>query len=105
MPESSQRLTRIVRPLRGGQITIPAEFRRRLRMQEDTLLQLTLSEGELRIRPVRVEPKQADSAWLRQLYDLFAPVREEAAKRYTDDEINGFIDDAVKAVRRQKQHG
>lgn len=40
-------LTRIVRPLRRGQLTIPAEFRQRLGISEDTLLQLTLREDKI----------------------------------------------------------
>ncbi len=97
--------TKIVRPLRGGQITIPAAFRRQLGISDTTLLQVSVSEGELRIRPVSLETKNEDTAWLQQLYDLFAPVREEAAKRYTSEQIDGFIDEAVTAVRRSKQHG
>lgn len=40
------------------------------------------------------------SAWLRELYDLFAAVREEA-RGFSDEEVNSAIDDAVKAVRAQ----
>ena len=47
------RMTKIVRPLRSGQITIPAEMRRRLGITEQTLMQLTLEGSELRIRPVK----------------------------------------------------
>jgi hypothetical protein len=40
------------------------------------------------------------SAWLKELYDLLAPVREEAS-RYSEAAINAAIDEAVAAVRRQ----
>jgi bifunctional DNA-binding transcriptional regulator/antitoxin component of YhaV-PrlF toxin-antitoxin module len=92
--------TKIVRPLRGGQITIPATFRKQLGIDEQTLLQMTLSEGELHIKPVAVHQLPQGSSWLRDLYDYFAPVRDEAlAKGYTENEINDAIDDAVAAVR------
>ncbi len=40
------------------------------------------------------------SSWLRELYDYFAPVREEALEKgYTEEEINAAIDEAVRAVR------
>ncbi len=94
--------TRVVRPLRNGQITIPAEFRRQLRIDEHTLLQVVLIDNELRIRPVRVtEAGAAGSAWARDLYEIFAPVRDEAAE-FPEGEVNSDIDKAVKAVRRKR---
>ena len=98
MPDAQ--LTKIVRPLRSGQITIPAEFREKLGIGPDTLLQVTLSQGELRIRPVSVTDRAAGSPWLKELFDLFEPVRREAdAKGYTEEEIDLAIDEAVKAAR------
>ncbi|MDE3076117.1 MAG: AbrB/MazE/SpoVT family DNA-binding domain-containing protein [Chloroflexota bacterium] len=92
-------MSRLVRPLRGGQITIPADFRERLGIGVDSLLRLTLSEGELRIRPVQVTQRAAGSPWLKDLYDAFAPVREEA-RRCGETEIDRAIGEAVEAVRR-----
>ena len=94
-------LTRVVRPLRGGQITIPAEFRSKLEIDERTLLQITLAGQELRIRPVHVTDAARGSSWARELYDLFAPVRKEAA-RLSEKEIDTDIDHAVAAVRRKR---
>jgi len=92
--------TRLVRPLRGGQITIPAEFRKTLGIGDDTVLQLTLRDGELHMKPLRVVEKAKGSPWLRELYDEFAPARQEAFEReYSDEEINAAIDEAVDAVR------
>ncbi len=93
--------TRLIRPLRGGQITIPAEFRQRLGIQADTVLQVTLSEGELRIKPLQVTERAAGSPWLRELYDTFAAVRQEAS-RFTEAEVDQAIDEAVTAVRRKR---
>jgi len=47
--------------------------------------------------PVRVT-RAADSPWLKELYDLFAPVRAEAA-RYSEAEVDQDIERAVAAVR------
>lgn len=100
----SESMPRIVRPLRSGQITIPAEFRKRLGIGEQTMLQMTLAEGELRIRPVRVAEAVTGSPWLKELYEYFAPARQEAIdKGYTEEEINAAIDEAIAAVR--AQHG
>lgn len=91
-------MTKVVRQLRSGQITIPAEFRKKLGIEKDTLLQVTLERGELRVRPVPMSETAGGSPWLAELYEAFAPVREEAAKR-SGEEIDADIDEAVKAVR------
>lgn len=95
-----ERVTKMIRQLRGGQITIPAEFRKRLGIAEDSVLQMTLEEGELRIKPLRVTETAQGSSWHKELYQLFAPVREEAASS-TENEIDAAIDQAVKAARKQ----
>lgn len=92
---------KLVHPLRSGQITIPAEFREKLGIDERTLLQIALVGRELRIRPVKVTEAESVSAWARELYDLFAPVREEAAK-YSEKQVNADIDKAIAAVRRRR---
>ena len=94
-------VTKVVRPLRGGQITIPAEFRAKLDIGERTLLQITLLGQELRIRAVQVTDATAGSDWAHELYDLFAPVRKEAT-RHSEKEIDADIDRAVAAVRRKR---
>ncbi|MBA3416272.1 MAG: AbrB/MazE/SpoVT family DNA-binding domain-containing protein [Chloroflexia bacterium] len=102
MPDAP--LTKVVRSLRGGQITIPAEFRQRLGIGDETLLRLTLGEGDLRIEPVRVVEAGAGSPWLRELYDYFAPVRDEIeASGVSEAELNADIDAAVAAVRADRR--
>jgi bifunctional DNA-binding transcriptional regulator/antitoxin component of YhaV-PrlF toxin-antitoxin module len=94
--------TKLIRPLRNGQITIPVEFRTKLDIDEHTLLQIELVGRELRIRPVELAKAGAGSSWARELYDLFAPVREEAAK-YGEKEVDADVDKAVAATRRKKR--
>lgn len=96
------RITRTVRPLRNGQITIPADFRRQLDITDESLLQISVAGQELRIRVLRAAPATtAGSPWLADLYARFAPVRQEAAERGLGEaEINDAIDAAVAAVRR-----
>lgn len=96
--ENGDRMTKIVRPLRGGQITIPAEFRKRLGITEDTVLRVTLEGRTLRIVPLETRESSPGSSWLKDLYDLFAPVREEAA-HLSEEEINQAIDEAVRQSR------
>lgn len=95
-----KRLTRTVRPLRSGQITIPADFRRELNITDDTLLQMTVEGDVLRIVKLRTAPETSGSPWLAELYARFAPVCQEAVDAsYTEDEINEAIDQAVAGVR------
>lgn len=99
----SERMTRLVRSLRGGQITIPAEFRKKLSITDETMLQITLASGELRVKPLRVTETAQGSAWLKELYDDFAPARREILEHgYTEEEINSAIDEAVAAVRNKR---
>jgi len=93
-------MTRLIRPLRSGQITIPVEFRKKLGINEESLLQLTLMDGELRLRPVHLTESKESSDWLKQLYERFTPVREEA-KDISEEEIDLAIEQAVKAVREE----
>ena len=95
--------TRIVRLLRRGQITIPAEFRRRLGIDDDTLLQLTLREDRIEILPVVTTPA-VDKAWAKELYEMFAPVRAKA-QAMDEAEVDALIDEAINEVRAQRDQG
>ena len=96
MTESS---TKIVRPLRRGQITIPAEFRRRLHIDEGSLLEITLHEGKIEITPVVTT--SADQSWVRELHTMFSSVREQA-RELDEAEIDATIDETISEVRSQK---
>jgi bifunctional DNA-binding transcriptional regulator/antitoxin component of YhaV-PrlF toxin-antitoxin module len=97
-------MTKIVRPLRGGQITIPAAFRRELGIDGDTVLRVTLSGGELRITPIRIDEPNKGSPGLRALYEYFAPVREEIlARGISQEELYADIDAAIAEVRAEQR--
>ncbi len=68
-------LTRLVRPLPRGQITLPIDFRRRLKIDEQTILRLSLKGGKIEILPLR-------------------PVaRKEGMREYKTDEIQRFLEE------------
>lgn len=92
-------MIQLVKPLRSGQITIPASLRRKLGFDNNTYLQIRIVEGELRIKPVKIAEKAGESAWFKSLYDQFSEVRKEAQSS-TEKEIDQTIDEAVKAVRK-----
>lgn len=67
------------------------------------MLRVTLEQGELRLKPVFVREQTKGSPWLRELYEYFAPVRQEAIEKgYTEDEINADIDAAIAASRAER---
>ena len=97
-------MTKIVRALRGGQITLPVAFRKELGIGEETMLRMTLLDGELRIKPVEVSDASKGSPWLRELYEYFAPVREDILRRgISEEEVNADIDAAIAAVRTEQR--
>jgi hypothetical protein len=58
---------------------------------------VTLPEGAQVYVVVTPQPKP-NASWARELYEMFAPAREEAAQ-YSEAEVDGDIDAAVAAVR------
>ncbi len=66
-------LSKLVRPLSKGQITLPIEFRRRLKIDAETILNLTLKGDRVEIVPLRPMP------------------REEALRNFSRDEIARFL--------------
>jgi len=101
--------TIIVRALSDGQLVIPTEFRQALGLDGDAVVAMTIVEGEVRIREATESEKSTlgvGSDWFKELYDYFAPAREEAiAKGYTEQEINEWIDQAVAEVRAERGRG
>ena len=91
---------RYVRALRNGQITIPADFRQAIGLDEAAVVQVTLDTGELRIRPYQPDKLESGADWLRDLYVLYSPVRKSAA-RLAGQEINRIIDLAIARVQRK----
>lgn len=78
MEGNTDSTSKIVKPLPKGQVTIPAEFRRRLGIDESTLLNITLAGDRLEIRPLRV----GEEARLRQYSD------EQIARFLREDRID-----------------
>lgn len=80
--------TKLVRPLSKGQITLPVEFRRRLNIDAETILNVTLKEDRIEIVPLRPMPQPE-------------PLRD-----YSPDEIERFLkedridSDTARKVRR-----
>ena len=70
--ERKRQMSKIVIPLPKGQITIPAQFRERLGIDQDSLLNIILLEDRLEVIPVRIG-------------------EQESLREYTDEEIRSFL--------------
>ena len=93
----------LVKVLRSGQVTLPAEARKSLRLEEGDYLEAQVTEGALVLKPVSVvDRRQA----LEQMFAAKArvrPVPEQAAKGPEEQEQEIF--DEVKAMRREYAQG
>ncbi len=92
----------IVRQLRNGQITIPKRFREALGLRDDDLLSITIEDDRLELAPLRVNEKRPNSAWVRELYELYAPARR-SLKRASEADVNRAIGAAVRGSRSRRR--
>jgi AbrB family looped-hinge helix DNA binding protein len=76
LAEREKLMTKLVRPLSRGQITIPVEFRKKLGIDTNTILSLALRGNKIEIVPAMVRE-----------------VGEEELREYTDKEISQFLQD------------
>ena len=90
----------LVRIQQDGQVTLPVETRDREGFKSGDLVAVEQTAEGVLIKPLPITDQRVGSPWLKELYDAFAPVREEASD-FSEEEINEAIDAAVKAVRQQ----
>jgi AbrB family looped-hinge helix DNA binding protein len=98
---SSEHTASVVKPLRKGQVNIPAEFREKLGIGENSLLRLTLTGDKIEITPMATVSKSKQRTWVQELYAMFAPVREDA-RELTETEVDALIDEAIAEVRARR---
>ncbi|MCW1969432.1 MAG: AbrB/MazE/SpoVT family DNA-binding domain-containing protein [Anaerolineae bacterium] len=95
-------ISKVVRPLRSGQITIPAAFRRALGIDADTLLRISINGNQLRIEAASVEYKTHHDDWFKALYEEFAPARNALVEKFSEEELDQLIDTSVQEVRKER---
>ncbi len=67
--------SKVIKPFGTGQITIPAEFRRRLNIKRSTLLNMVLREDRIEITPLDLRTSR------------------QSARTFTREEIDRFVAD------------
>jgi AbrB family looped-hinge helix DNA binding protein len=85
-----QTATKLVRLQAKGQITLPAQFRRRLNVGEDTILRVTLARDGIIIRPLRPEPKDPPLREYSQA-DIDRFLREDRIDRATAAKVRQLL--------------
>ena len=91
----------LVRVLRTGQVTLPAELRRRFRLNEGDLLEAAEAEGGILLRPVSVVDRE--KAWERVLKAPEAVRYTGPEPRPSPDEEEQMIFEAVEAARHEHE--
>jgi AbrB family looped-hinge helix DNA binding protein len=93
----------LVRMLRGGQLTLPAEARKALKLNEGDYLDLQVTGGTVTLKPVTVIDR-ADAD--RQLGDILSRVRYIGPEPGpSEDEMMDMVVDEVRATRAKHAKG
>lgn len=90
MAGKEKTMTKIVKPLPRGQITIPVEFRKKLKIGSDTILSISLKGNRIEIIPATV--LGSDTNILREYTD------KEISQFLKDDKIDKKTADNVKSL-------
>ena len=87
----------LVRMLRGGQVTLPAEARKALKLSEGDYLDLEVQGSTLILKPVMVIDRvEAD----RQLDTILSRVKYAGPQpEPTEDEVMDMVAEEIRAVR------
>ena len=86
----------LVRMLRGGQVTLPAEARKALQLREGDYLDVEVRGGAVTLRPVTVVDRaEAD----RQLDAILSRVSYTGAEPPSEEEVMDAVVEEIRAAR------
>lgn len=92
-----------IRVLPDGAVTLPPEVVRAAGFAEGDTIAVSLESGGLRLDPAGRSDTALRKQPLLDLYNYFAPVREEVQESgISEDELNELIDEAIAASRRER---
>jgi len=83
-------LSKLVRPLPKGQITLPIEFRRRLKIDDKTILSVSLKGSTIEILPLRLVD-QAVSLRKYEADEIARFLKEDRLDRKTADKVRRLL--------------
>ena len=88
----------LLKLLRSGQVTLPAELRQKLRLREGDYLEAEVVEGGLFLKPVAVVDR--DKAWNELVRIVDKPKWRGAGPEPSGDEVMTEVVEDIKAMRR-----
>jgi AbrB family looped-hinge helix DNA binding protein len=95
--QQEDRIMALVRMLRGGQVTLPAEARKALKLSEGDYLDLEVKGGAVTLKPVTVIDR-ADAD--RQLDAILSRVTYTGPEpQPSEDEVMEMVVDEIRATR------
>ena len=98
-PENSSMA--LVKLLRGGQLTLPAEARKALRLAEGDYLEAEVVQGGVMLKPVAVVDRT--KAWDDLMAIIDEPKWRGPGPEPSDDELLELADEEVHALRREHE--
>lgn len=87
----------LVRMLRGGQVTLPAEARKALKLSEGDYLDLEVQDGTLTLKPVTVVDRAEADRQLDKILGRVTYIGPEPEP--AEDEVMDMVVDEIRAVR------
>ena len=87
----------LVRMLRGGQVTLPAEARKALKLSEGDYLDLEVTGGTLTLKPVTVVDRADADRQLDKILSRVTYIGPEPEP--SEDEVIDMVVDEIRAVR------
>src|SRR3954451_2351478 len=97
-PENTMALVKL---LRGGQLTLPAEARKALHLAEGDYLEAEVVQGGVMLKPVAVVDRA--KAWDDLMAIIDEPKWRGPGPEPSDDELLAMADEEVHALRREHE--
>ena len=76
----------------------------KMKSQDKKAIKTILESMVLKSRLEKIMPSRKDEAWSKEMRQVVAELRK-GAEKYSDEEIDVIVDDAVKAVRAEENRG
>ena len=88
-----------IRLLRSGQLTLPAQLRKALKLDKGTFLEAELEDNRIILTPKTLIDKGETKE---KLFEIIDNIREKN-KRFSPAEVEKDVAEAIKAIRAKKR--
>ncbi len=91
----------IVKLLRGGQLTLPADVRKQAQLSEGDLIEVSLSNGTITLKPVIALSPDEARARIEKLLTKAQKAASSSGK--SEEDIAKLIDEEIASVRKKQR--